>query len=73
MTDPLNPPHYANKSIQPMDVIESWVLPHHLACTLKYLCRYRDKGKPIEDLKKARWYLDRFIDLLERLERDKDS
>jgi hypothetical protein len=27
----------------------------------KYLHRYRYKGKPVEDLKKARWYLDRLI------------
>lgn len=27
----------------------------------KYLHRWRYKGKPVEDLKKARWYLDRLI------------
>lgn len=26
---------------------------------IKYVWRYRKKGKPIEDLKKARWYLDK--------------
>lgn len=26
---------------------------------IKYIWRYRRKGKPIEDLKKARWYLDK--------------
>ena len=26
---------------------------------MKYIWRYRKKGKPIEDLKKARWYLDK--------------
>ena len=61
MTDPLYPPHYTNTTIEPMDVIEDWELPHHLACVLKYMKRYREKGHPVEDLEKARWYLDRFI------------
>jgi len=29
-------------------------------CT-KYICRVGKKGNPLEDLKKARWYLDRAI------------
>ena len=36
---------------------------YHLQGTvLKYIWRYRYKGKPQEDLKKARWYLDRLIE-----------
>ena len=31
---------------------------------LKYLLRFRHKGKPIEDLKKARWYLDKLISVV---------
>ena len=27
----------------------------------KYMHRYRHKGKPVEDLEKAQWYLDRLI------------
>jgi|SRR5688500_18853844 len=60
-----HPPHYTKAKIEPIDVIEQWALPHHLACTVKYLARYRYKGAPLEDLKKARWYLDRWIHLLE--------
>jgi hypothetical protein len=29
--------------------------------TKKYLHRYRYKGKPVEDLKKAQWYLNKLI------------
>ena len=29
---------------------------------LKYLGRYRHKGDPLTDLRKARWYLDRLIE-----------
>lgn len=31
----------------------------------KYLHRWRHKGKPLEDLKKAQWYLNRLISTLE--------
>lgn len=31
----------------------------------KYMHRWRYKAKPLEDLKKARWYLDRLIEELE--------
>ena len=31
---------------------------------LKYLWRYRYKGKPVEDLKKAEWYLQLLIRVL---------
>ena len=34
----------------------SWLL------FLKYLFRYRHKNNPLQDLKKARWYLDRLIE-----------
>ncbi len=33
---------------------------------LKYLWRYRYKGRPLEDLKKAQWYLQRLIETLEQ-------
>lgn len=66
MTDPINhPDHYVASDIEPIDVIEAWELPHHLACVVKYIARHRHKGKALEDLKKARWYLDRYIRRLE--------
>lgn len=56
------PAYYARLPIQPIEVIEAWGLPHHLACVLKYLARRDAKHPtPIEDLEKARWYLDRYI------------
>jgi hypothetical protein len=34
----------------------------------KYLWRWPYKKKPVEDLKKCRWYLDRLIELIEEKE-----
>jgi hypothetical protein len=33
---------------------------------IKYIWRAGEKGNPIEDLQKARWYIEREIDLLEK-------
>lgn len=56
-----HPPHYTATSIEPIDVIEAWGLGFHLGNCLKYLARCELKGRPLEDLEKARWYLDREI------------
>jgi len=32
---------------------------------IKYLARYGKKGTPLDDLKKARWYVDRLISQIE--------
>jgi len=34
--------------------------------TLKYLWRYNYKGKPVEDIEKARWYLEKlYLEVLD--------
>lgn len=63
------PEHYARLVPQPLDVIESWNLPFHEAQVLKYIARAGFKGgdeKRLEDLKKARMYLNRRIQMLSR-------
>jgi len=62
MTDVVNPEHYTKYRIQPVDVIDDWSLDFYLGNVVKYIARYRDKGG-VEDLRKACWYLDRFISL----------
>lgn len=70
MIDVVNhPPHYKSDSgIESIDVIESFNLNFCLGNTIKYVLRHQKKGKPLEDLKKARWYLDREIEKLESKE-----
>lgn len=70
MIDVVNhPPHYKSDSgIESIDVIESFGLNFHLGNVIKYILRHNKKGKPLEDLKKARWYLDREIEKLESKE-----
>ena len=59
--DPINPNHYKVNGLECIDVIESLDLPFHLANALKYIWRAGRKDSAIEDIKKARWYLDRYI------------
>lgn len=61
-----HPPHYNKGQHEPIDVIEDWGLVFHLGNVIKYIARHQHKGSPLEDLRKARWYLDRYIALLER-------
>ena len=61
-TDPIpHPAHDAFSAIEPIAVIEAWELGFHLGNAIKYIARAGRKGDRLEDLKKARWYLDREI------------
>jgi hypothetical protein len=62
-----HPPHYNTGKIEVIDFIEDQQLDFHLGNVIKYVSRARHKGKELEDLKKAQWYLDRKIKLLEKL------
>jgi hypothetical protein len=66
-TDYVNSPaHYNYGKVECIEAIEESMTPEAFkgylkGNTMKYLWRYERKGKPLEDLKKARWYLDRLI------------
>ncbi len=56
--DPINPSHY-RKHPSGIECIE--VTRHmnfNVGNAIKYIWRYMDKGDPVENLKKAQWYLD---------------
>lgn len=56
--DPINPSHY-RRHPSGIECIE--IARHHnfnVGNSLKYIWRYMDKGDPVENLKKAQWYLD---------------
>ena len=56
-----HPSHYTRGKIEVIDFIEDQQLPYHLGNVIKYVARAGHKGDKLEDLKKARWYLDRYI------------
>ena len=53
-----HPQHYSQGKYEPIDVINDWKLDFNLGNTIKYIARAKYKGKELEDLKKARFYLD---------------
>lgn len=65
-----SPPHYNEAGIECIEAIQAATgdgFEYHLQGTaLKYIWRFRYKGKPLEDLKKARWYLDKLIEEYEK-------
>lgn len=58
--DPVNhPPHYGGDTpYEAIKVIRAWGLGFALGNAVKYLCRAGKKGDRLEDLRKARFYLD---------------
>ena len=64
------PPHYGNGEIECIDYMKDnmdhmMFMGYLEGNAKKYMHRYRYKGKPVEDLRKARWYLDRLISEME--------
>lgn len=58
-----SPSHYADTKIEVIDYIEDKRLGYHLGNVVKYVSRAGKKGKDkmLEDLYKAKWYLERKI------------
>lgn len=65
--DPVShPAHYTRSKYETIDVIEEWQLGYHLGNAVKYISRagHKDPAKTVEDLRKAVWYIERFISKL---------
>lgn len=59
--DPVNSPkHYTQGEMEVITAIEGLGLDYHQGNVVKYVSRYRYKNG-IEDLRKAKWYIDRLI------------
>ena len=69
MTDNVNhPSHYTDGKIEVIDFIEDKRLNFHRGNAVKYIARAgkKDPEKEVEDLEKAKWYLEREIDRLKK-------
>ena len=65
-----HPSHYTDGNIEVIDFIEDKNLSYHLDNAVKYISRAgkKDPEKTAEDLQKAVWYLNRYIELLNKPE-----
>lgn len=59
-----HPAHYTSGGIETIDAIEAWDLGFHLGNVVKYVSRAgkKDPARTVEDLRKAKWYLERAIE-----------
>lgn len=60
-----HPKHYNTGDFEVIDIIEDSGLGFHLGNVVKYVLRCNHKDNKIEDLKKAMWYLERYIKIHE--------
>lgn len=60
-----HPAHYCHGRYEPKDVIRDWHLNFNLGNVVKYIARAGHKDDILQDLKKARQYLDFEIEALE--------
>lgn len=72
MNDPINPTHYKDGAVECIEALEACSSDEgfraHLKLTaIAYLWRY-EKKNGVEDVKKAKWYIERLIAHLEDLE-----
>lgn len=56
-----SPPHYTAGGVETIDFIEAKNLNYNLGNAVKYITRAGLKGNRVEDLQKAKWYIEREI------------
>ena len=62
-----HPPHYGGKDnfYEAINVIEAWDLNFHCGNVVKYIARHKEKNNAKQDIEKALWYLQRYLETLE--------
>jgi hypothetical protein len=62
MNNVSHPDHYNRGSIEAINIIEDWDLNFSVGNVIKYMLRAPHKGEELQDLEKAKWYLERHIE-----------
>lgn len=76
VNDPVNhPSHYAQGKYECIDIIEELGANYHIGNAMKYLWRAgkKDPNKTIEDLEKAVWYINRYIEYLKKQPKEESN
>ena len=64
--DIINHPEHYTKGIETIDYIRSWNMDYVRGNIIKYVTRFPYKGTALQDLKKAKWYLEYLIKEVEK-------
>ena len=70
-----HPPHYNQGKYETIDIIEDalgeqGIILYCQGIALKYILRMWHKNDPVEDVKKAVWYLNKIIEVSEKQKRE---
>ena len=67
-----HPDHYNAGKIETIELIKDMGIAEEFCVgnAIKYITRYRHKDNPVEDLQKARWYIDYTIKILKARENE---
>lgn len=69
-----HPEHYKGNKYEAIDIIDDYQLGFNLGNAVKYILRAGKKGDALEDLKKAKWYIEHEIcKLMNEQERKKEK
>jgi len=77
MKDNINPNHYQRDGMECIEAIEAAVQnlsgaeAYATGSAIKYLWRWKEKGG-IDDLNKAKWFIQKMVDHLEEIEYQED-
>jgi len=77
MKDNINPSHYQRDGMECIEAIEAAVQnlsgaeAYATGSAIKYLWRWKEKGG-IDDLNKAKWFIQKMVDHLEEIEYQED-
>lgn len=69
MTDNINHPEHYNRGVETTSYINSWCMDFVEGNIIKYVTRYKYKHG-VEDLKKAKWYLENLIEREEKNDKE---
>ncbi len=72
MKDAVEPNHYTDMAISPLDYIKANNIEWNIGNVIKYISRYKAKNG-LEDLKKAQWYLADIISDMENADHPKQA
>lgn len=66
-----HPYHYTQSGFECIDIMKGvfgieYVKAFCICNAFKYIFRHKYKNKPLEDIKKAKWYIDKYISLSEK-------
>ena len=65
VNDKINPDYYIGTKIQVSDFIHEFNLNYFQGNIVKYVVRHKQKNG-LEDLEKAKWYLDKLIEITKK-------